>query len=329
MAMSDAQAKANADCRTIYYCVDCMDKNSGAQICKPITANPVCPNAGQVVAPVIKTVSGTSASITDDAVPVPADPFEVIIAQSVCYKSGVTIEPYVTGAESAGAMDRMASAKARQAGYSFSWAVDGKKMGESARLECVCGKEAVLTATELATKKVVTKTIKLPATCSGTGSSARVPAPTGGGLNEGEIVVAYKKTSCFGTCPVYEVKFYSNGTASWDGFMNVERMGHFETKLGPDVLGRIQERAFALKYFDFASKYPTSFTVADAPSTITYVKLGSKEKQVESIMDAPQKLTEFENMLYDEIVKLGWKADPPKKAPAVIKATGSAIDPKH
>lgn len=322
-ASVDAQAKANAECRTIYYCVECMDKISGAKTCRPVSAYPVCEKSVQVVPMKMKTTAAVSASMDmAESVPAPAEPFDVIIVQSICYSSGVTIEPYVTGKESMEAKDRLS-------GYTFSWTLDGKPMGKATRLECVSGKMAILTATENATKKTVTKNIKLPE-AGGNGEAARskVPAPTGGGITVGgTVVAAFKKTSCYGTCPAYEVKFYSNGTASWDGYMHIERMGHFELTLDPNVLGRIQEKAATSKFFDLASKYPTNFTIADAPSTITYVKSATREKQVENILEAPQNLIDFENFLAAEIVQMGWAPTPPKKPS--VKAASATEDPKH
>ncbi len=307
-ATADLQAKANAQCRTVHQCVECEEMSK--QTCKPVTANPTCKGSATV-----STKTSAAPSTKNGGVPAPADPFEVVVMQSICFAGGVTLEAYVTGQESK-------PVKERQSGYKFSWRLDGVSK-EGARLECVKGKEAVLVVTQAATNKSVTKNVMLP-NAGGGNESARVPAPGAGGINEGEVVVAFSKTSCFGSCPVYTVKFYSNGTASWDGYMNVERMGHFEQTLGPEVLTKLQEKAFKVKFFDFASKYPTEFTVVDAPSTVTYVKMGGKEKQVENIMESPAALVEFENYIYDEIVKLGWKADPPKKTMPATAAPGAA-----
>ncbi len=121
-------------------------------------------------------------------------------------------------------------------------------------------------------------------------------------------VVGYQKTACFGKCPVYQVKFYSDNTATWHGKMNVDRMGWHEAQLEGKVLKDIRDKAFEVGYFDFYGEYPVKYKVADLPSTITYIRVGDMEKTIKNTHDGPEKLAEFEQYLEGMIERLVWKA---------------------
>ena len=123
------------------------------------------------------------------------------------------------------------------------------------------------------------------------------------------LVAAFEKTACFGKCPVYQVKFYSDGKVTWYGRMNVERQGWHTAQVLPDVLKRIKAKANELNYFDLEAKYPTEMQVADLPSTITYVRIGDMEKQVVDTYDAPENLQAFEQFLSELIEGLDWRAE--------------------
>lgn len=151
------------------------------------------------------------------------------------------------------------------------------------------------------------------AACSRKTVEAQPPATAENGASEptktqAYQVVGYEKTACFGRCPVYQVKFFSDGTVSWNGRMNVERMGAHQAQVKPEVLKAIREKADEVRFFDFYNEYPTGDRkIADLPSTITYLRVGDMEKQVTNTHEAPEKLKEFERYLEDLIGKLEWK----------------------
>ncbi|MEK7254737.1 MAG: DUF6438 domain-containing protein [Bacteroidota bacterium] len=121
-------------------------------------------------------------------------------------------------------------------------------------------------------------------------------------------VVGYEKTACFGRCPVYQDKFFSDGKVTWYGRMNVERMGNYEAQVKPEDLRAIREKADEVHFFDFYNEYPTGDRkIADLPSTKIYLRVGDMEKQVTDTHEAPEKLKEFEKYLEDLIGKLEWK----------------------
>lgn len=119
--------------------------------------------------------------------------------------------------------------------------------------------------------------------------------------------VGYKKTPCFGKCPVYEVNIYSDNTATWNGKRNVERLGWYEAKLTDTKVQDIKDKASELGYLDFYNEYPVEHKVADLPSTITTVRYGDMIKSVKNTIEGPEKLKEFETYLENIINRLDWK----------------------
>jgi Domain of unknown function (DUF6438) len=120
-------------------------------------------------------------------------------------------------------------------------------------------------------------------------------------------VVGFQKTACFGKCPVFQVKFFNDGTVTWYGQHNVERMGWYEAMVGKEVLADIRAKVSEAKYWDLAPAYPVAHKIADLPSTVTYIRIGDMEKSVINTHQAPVELIAFEDYLEGIINGLTWK----------------------
>lgn len=120
--------------------------------------------------------------------------------------------------------------------------------------------------------------------------------------------IGYRKTACFGKCPVFEVKFYTDNTATWNGKMNVDKMGPYTAQLNEETIKGIRDKAHEVGYFDFHHEYPIEHRIADLPSTITYLRIGDVEKTVKNTHEGPEKLAEFEAYIQVIIDELDWKA---------------------
>ncbi len=125
--------------------------------------------------------------------------------------------------------------------------------------------------------------------------------------HEPYYAVGYKKTPCFGKCPVYEVKIYSDNSATWQGKMHVDRMGWHEARLTKVTVNDIKNKASEMGYLDFYDEYPVEHKVADLPSTITYIRYGDMIKSVKNTIEGPKSLKEFEAYLEEVINNLDWK----------------------
>lgn len=122
------------------------------------------------------------------------------------------------------------------------------------------------------------------------------------------LVASIKKTACYGTCPTFETKIYSDGSVTYYGKKNVERVGHYEANLNKDAQALIRDKAIAIKYFNLSPAYPTNGRkIVDLPNTITYYQLNGKEHKIENNHEAPKALQEFEEFLIQMTEGLNWR----------------------
>ncbi len=122
------------------------------------------------------------------------------------------------------------------------------------------------------------------------------------------VQVSLRKTACYGKCPVYELKIYSNGKATYTGKANVERLGNYEALFTAEKMLQLEARAAAINYFDLSENYPSSkIGIPDLPNTISYLKIGEREKQIFNNHDAPAALLEFEQFVESLVETLAWK----------------------
>lgn len=122
------------------------------------------------------------------------------------------------------------------------------------------------------------------------------------------LITSIKKTPCYGRCPVFEAKIYSDGTMTWYGKRFVDKEGHYEAVAPPDFMAQIQGIANEVQYFVFDKAYPNGGKkIADLPNTITYLNLDGKEQKIENNHDAPRELRAFEDFLMEMMERAEWK----------------------
>src|SRR5699024_1184049 len=72
------------------------------------------------------------------------------------------------------------------------------------------------------------------------------------GKNNLEIKsVLMKRTACFGTCPVYKVKFKLDGTAIYNGIRYVDKKGKYKGKFGSYNYGKLISFINKIEFEDF------------------------------------------------------------------------------
>lgn len=120
--------------------------------------------------------------------------------------------------------------------------------------------------------------------------------------------IGYRKTACFGKCPTFRVKFFSDGRAEYNGTRHVDKIGTYEAQLEGKMLKDMINKAHEVGYLDFENEYPIEHKVADLPSTITYLRIGDMEKTIKNTLDGPKGLAEYEAYLEKIIDQIQWKA---------------------
>ncbi|MFT6716344.1 MAG: hypothetical protein ACJA0Q_000980 [Saprospiraceae bacterium] len=118
-------------------------------------------------------------------------------------------------------------------------------------------------------------------------------------------LLTFKRTSCFGRCPVYDLKIYSDKTCEVDGklFFIVEgiHQGALTQSQYDDVLKRIKD----INYFELKDVYDDPF-VQDIPASYVSVQLDGKAKSIKSRYNSPKELTIFLTYLHELTIGMVW-----------------------
>ena len=127
-------------------------------------------------------------------------------------------------------------------------------------------------------------------------------------INESLLIASLARTTCYGNCPYYEVKLYSNGMALYHGKKNVEYIGLYKAKVGEKFIAEVIARAKEINYMDLGGKYPVKgLGIIDFPVCITSVIIGGEKKIIYNRNDSPQKLVEYEAFFDELLEEVQWK----------------------
>lgn len=128
------------------------------------------------------------------------------------------------------------------------------------------------------------------------------------------VVVFIKRTPCFGKCPAYEARIFSDGKVKYTGHSNIERKGNWESRIELSELNKLVQKAFDIKYFLLEDQYPDpSVRITDVPTTFTSVTCKGQNKAISNKFEGPQKLIEFENEIDNVLNKLKFQSTDPVK----------------
>lgn len=133
---------------------------------------------------------------------------------------------------------------------------------------------------------------------------------------EEDVVFTMKRTPCLGSCKVYNLRIWNDGTVSYHGQQHVQHTGHFRVQIPAEEVDGIITRALAINFFDYAAEYPTGgIRIMDLPSTISTLTVKGKTHQITNRnypnpdvpdeMQLLEQLGEFENYV-DELVERGF-----------------------
>jgi hypothetical protein len=129
-----------------------------------------------------------------------------------------------------------------------------------------------------------------------TGGGGGTPEPignTGDGAAVGphEVMATLERTACYGTCPMYSLTVYRDGTVEYNGEQFVKT--------------QLDDLFTSAHYFDLKDAY-TDYDVTDNPSAKTSYSSGGKTKTIDHYYgdsDAPEVLSTIEDGI-DKIVHI-------------------------
>jgi hypothetical protein len=98
-------------------------------------------------------------------------------------------------------------------------------------------------------------------------------------------VVTLERAPCLGTCPVYQLSIFGDGTVRFDGKQHVAQQGVATAKISSGAVDSLVSELESAGYFGFADEYvrdaPACGQYAtDSPSVITSLTVNGRTKRI-------------------------------------------------
>lgn len=145
-----------------------------------------------------------------------------------------------------------------------------------------------------------------------------VEAPSAATWPQTMPVFTMKRHPCFGTCPVYTLTIWEDGTVRYEGARFVAREGTWKARLASGRVESIGVEAERIGYFSLADSYPTGdLRIMDLPTTITTLRWRGRTKTVSNgnyanpdvagEMETVRRLAGFEDFVDDLVEGLDYE----------------------
>jgi hypothetical protein len=126
-----------------------------------------------------------------------------------------------------------------------------------------------------------------------------------------EPVFVLQKTACFGECPVYTLKIFSDGLVTLKGEHFVDKIGNYTNQIPADEVQQLISDFQSANFFDFQDEYTSEAT--DLPTTYVTFNHDGRSKKITDYYGAPDELKLLENTLERYIIISNWKKVEEKK----------------
>jgi hypothetical protein len=149
--------------------------------------------------------------------------------------------------------------------------------------------------------------------CSGRPSVQRadstvVPAPASVAADSAAPVATIERTPCFGTCPVYQVSIFGDGTVRFVGKQDVKQQGTATASVSREAVDSLVTELRSGGYFELADEYvmdaPACGPYAtDSPTVTTSLRADGRTKRIRhdyGCSGAPAELRRLEQRI-DEV----------------------------
>jgi hypothetical protein len=118
--------------------------------------------------------------------------------------------------------------------------------------------------------------------------------------SEIELIISLQRTACFGTCPIYKIEIFADGSGIYTGTRFVENIGVTKFNLSETQLNLILTQAEAIGFTNMKGEY--SEPISDLPTTFIQIK----DKKIRDYTGAPKTLKNLEKLIdqmYQKAVK--------------------------
>jgi hypothetical protein len=131
-----------------------------------------------------------------------------------------------------------------------------------------------------------------------------------------QVAMTLERTACFGFCPIYKLTVYGNGKVVYKGERFVKVTGTRTTTISQTAVRKLIADFQKVNYFKLQDSYTGGHT--DAPSAITSLTLGKRQKTVNHYLGSPNtptQLTELENKIDAVVNSKQWIGTDAERAP--------------
>jgi len=120
-----------------------------------------------------------------------------------------------------------------------------------------------------------------------------------------DILFSIKKTSCYGPCPVYEMKIYKNGFVKLTAEEHLDLKGEFYTKLPGSKVKTLISKFKEAGFFEMEGQYTS--IIKDLPTTWIFYSNEGRQKRIKDYDGAPESLKDLEKELSSLLESEDWK----------------------
>lgn len=131
-----------------------------------------------------------------------------------------------------------------------------------------------------------------------------------GAYDPRSVVISLERGPCYGTCPVYRVTLYGDGTVRYDGTNHVRVMGSQAAVIAPERVKALIDEIERSGFYNLRDDY-TEVSVTDAPSAVLYTAVNGRKKQVRHYLgdfNAPGVLETIESRIDETAGVQRWTA---------------------
>ncbi len=119
-------------------------------------------------------------------------------------------------------------------------------------------------------------------------------------------VLNFRRTSCYGRCPVYDFKIYEDGSCEIIGKLFFLVVGAHKAQLTDAQYAEVMKRIEDIDYFQLKAVYDDPY-VQDVPASYISVRANGRVKEIKSRYQSPPKLVEFLTYLHKMANELEWR----------------------
>ncbi len=120
------------------------------------------------------------------------------------------------------------------------------------------------------------------------------------------LYITFERTACFGRCPIYKLRIFDSGFATYQGINFVERMGVFHTRYTIDQLAEIENYLEEADFYNLKDSYDNP-NISDLPSKIMVVNKYDQKKRVKGRYQVPDELISLFDKMDQWIENTDWK----------------------